>query len=83
VSIGADEYDADLADDYNNFVNEMVIVLWISHCGRLTHGHQSEFIGQWNKTIRIWGTNEPSNKTSVSKNITIQHWYIVQAARYS
>lgn len=23
MSIGADEYDADLADDYNNFVNEM------------------------------------------------------------
>lgn len=24
VSIGADEYDEDLADDYNNFVNTMV-----------------------------------------------------------
>ncbi|KAI0031627.1 glycoside hydrolase superfamily, partial [Vararia minispora EC-137] len=57
VSIGADEYDSSLADDYNNFVNDM-----------------SAFMAQWNKTIRIWGTNEPSNKTSVSKAITIQHW---------
>ncbi|KAI0361388.1 glycoside hydrolase [Trametes cingulata] len=58
VSIGADEYNASLADDYNNFVNEM-----------------SEFIGQESgKTIRLWGTREPSNRTSVSKNITIQHW---------
>ncbi|KAI0720006.1 glycoside hydrolase [Cerioporus squamosus] len=58
VSIGADEYNASLADDYNNFVNEM-----------------SDFIGQESgKTIRIWGTREPSNTTSVSKNITIQHW---------
>ncbi|KAI0639628.1 glycoside hydrolase [Trametes polyzona] len=58
VSIGADEYNASLADDYNNFVNEM-----------------SDFIGQESgKTIRIWGTREPSNRTSVSKNITIQHW---------
>ncbi|TFY68136.1 hypothetical protein EVG20_g3683 [Dentipellis fragilis] len=58
VSIGADEYDADLADDYNNFVNTMSYFIW----------QQSK------KTIRIWGTNEPSNRTSVSKNITIQHW---------
>ncbi|KAA1471581.1 glycoside hydrolase [Dentipellis sp. KUC8613] len=58
VSIGADEYDADLADDYNDFVNTMSNFIW----------QQSK------KTIRIWGTNEPSNTTSVSKNITIQHW---------
>ncbi|KAI0830532.1 glycoside hydrolase [Trametes gibbosa] len=58
VSIGADEYNSSLADDYNNFVNEM-----------------SEFIGaESGKTIRLWGTREPSNRTSVSKNITIQHW---------
>ncbi|KAI8990485.1 glycoside hydrolase [Trametes punicea] len=58
VSIGADEYNASLADDYNNFVNEM-----------------SDYIGKESgKTIRIWGTREPSNRTSVSKNITIQHW---------
>ncbi|KAI0094365.1 glycoside hydrolase [Irpex rosettiformis] len=58
VSIGADEYDSDLADDYNLFVNTM-----------------SDFIAQESsKTIRIWGTNEPSNKTSVDKNIIQQHW---------
>ncbi|KAI9057723.1 glycoside hydrolase family 20 protein [Trametes sanguinea] len=60
VSIGSDEYNASLADDYNNFVNEM-----------------SDYIGQQSgnaKSIRIWGTREPSNRTSVSKNITIQHW---------
>ncbi|KAI0358296.1 glycoside hydrolase [Trametes cingulata] len=58
VSIGADEYNATLADDYNNFVNEM-----------------SDFITQESgKTIRLWGTREPSNRTSVSKNITVQHW---------
>ncbi|KAL1951473.1 hypothetical protein VTO73DRAFT_622 [Trametes versicolor] len=58
VSIGADEYNSSLADDYNNFVNEM-----------------SDFIDQESgKTIRLWGTREPSNTTSVSKSITIQHW---------
>ncbi|TCD67896.1 hypothetical protein EIP91_011830 [Steccherinum ochraceum] len=58
VSIGADEYDANLADDYINFVNEM-----------------SSYIHQTSgKSIRIWGTNEPSDTLSVSKNITIQHW---------
>ncbi|KZV69808.1 glycoside hydrolase family 20 protein [Peniophora sp. CONT] len=60
VSIGADEYDADLADDYITFVNDMASL--------------TEFIGQWNKSIRIWGTNEPSNTLFVSKDITIQHW---------
>ncbi|CAK5270190.1 unnamed protein product [Mycena citricolor] len=58
VHIGADEYDSTLADDYIRFVNTM-----------------STFIAQTsNKTIRIWGTNEPSSTSSVSKNITIQHW---------
>ncbi|GJE85784.1 glycoside hydrolase family 20 protein [Phanerochaete sordida] len=58
VSIGADEYDADLADDYNNFVNDM-----------------SDFMQTASgKTIRIWSTSEPSNKTSVSKAIIKQHW---------
>ena len=28
VSIGADEYNSSLADDYNNFVNEMVRILF-------------------------------------------------------
>ncbi|KAI1790977.1 glycoside hydrolase [Ganoderma leucocontextum] len=58
VSIGADEYDAALANDYISFVNEM-----------------STYIGsKSNKSIRIWGTNEPSQTMSVSEDITIQHW---------
>lgn len=58
VHIGADEYDSALANDYNLFVNTM-----------------SKFISeQSNKRIRIWGTNEPSKVSSVSKNVTIQHW---------
>jgi hexosaminidase len=59
VSIGADEYDPTLADDYINFVNGM-----------------SDYIhARSGKTIRVWGTNEPSKTgLSVSTNITIQHW---------
>ncbi len=77
VSIGADEYNSSLADDYNNFVNEMVCP-YRSNAPELRSSRsraQSDFIGQESgKTIRLWGTREPSNKTSVSKNITIQHW---------
>ncbi|KAI0640192.1 glycoside hydrolase [Trametes polyzona] len=58
VSIGADEYDAALADDYISFVNTMST-------------HISSTSG---KSIRIWGTNEPSTTLSVSTNVTIQHW---------
>ncbi|KAH7914925.1 glycoside hydrolase family 20 protein [Hygrophoropsis aurantiaca] len=58
ISIGADEYSAALADQYISFVNEM-----------------SNFIKEESeKSIRIWGTYEPSNTSSVSTNITIQHW---------
>lgn len=58
VSIGADEYDSSLANDYISFVNEM-----------------SDYIHEKSgKSIRIWGTYEPSKTMSVSKNITIQHW---------
>lgn len=77
VSIGADEYNSSLADDYNNFVNEMVCPYRsnASHLASLRSHVQSDFIGQESgKTIRLWGTREPSNTTSVSKNITIQHW---------
>ncbi|KAF8996100.1 glycoside hydrolase superfamily [Cyathus striatus] len=56
--IGADEYDASLADDYISFVNEM----------------STYILGKSGKAIRIWGTREPSKTLSVSKNITIQHW---------
>ncbi|KAJ7164721.1 putative beta-hexosaminidase [Mycena crocata] len=58
VHIGADEYDSALANDYNLFVNTM-----------------SSFIrSSSGKDIRIWGTNEPSRTSTVSQNITIQHW---------
>ncbi|KAF7350454.1 Glycoside hydrolase [Mycena venus] len=58
VSIGADEYDASLANDYISFVNDM-----------------SQYISQKSgKSIRIWGTNEPSSTLSINMNVTIQHW---------
>ena len=57
VSIGADEYDASLGNDYVSFVNEMFAYM---------HAEAG-------KSIRIWGTNEPSSYT-ISQNITIQHW---------
>lgn len=63
VHIGADEYDSSLADDYIAFVNEM------SHFVSETSG----------KNVRIWGTPEPSDKLSIDKNITIQHWQYGQS----
>ena len=58
VHVGADEYDATLADDYITFVNEM-----------------ASFVNETSgKRIRIWGTNEPSENLTISKDITIQHW---------
>ncbi|KAJ4985043.1 glycosyl hydrolase family 20 [Stagonosporopsis vannaccii] len=63
VHIGADEYDPELADDYINFVNEM-----------------SEFINSTSgKKIRIWGTHEPSESLTISKDIVIQHWQYGQS----
>ncbi|KAF2643765.1 beta-N-hexosaminidase [Massarina eburnea CBS 473.64] len=58
VHIGADEYDATLADVYINFVNNM------SDFVKSTSG----------KRIRIWGTNEPSKNFTINKDIVIQHW---------
>ncbi|KAI0714712.1 glycoside hydrolase superfamily [Earliella scabrosa] len=58
VSIGADEYDSALANDSISFMNEMSSYIHL----------------QSGKTIRIWGTNEPSTTMSVSTDITIQHW---------
>lgn len=64
VHIGADEYDSALADDYINFVNTMSD--WVQKTS--------------NKTIRIWGTFEPSpTNLTVSKNIIIQHWQAGQS----
>lgn len=63
VHIGADEYDSTLADDYINFVNEM-----------------SAFINSTaGKRIRIWGTHEPSENLTISKDIIIQHWQYGQS----
>ncbi|OJD34022.1 beta-n-acetylhexosaminidase [Diplodia corticola] len=63
VHIGADEYDSTLADDYIGFVNEM-----------------SSFIQSTsNKTIRIWGTYEPSENLTISKDVIIQHWQYGQS----
>ncbi|KAJ4467635.1 glycoside hydrolase [Lentinula edodes] len=59
ISIGADEYSASLAEDYITFVNDM-----------------DEYIsGSSGKSIRIWGTSEPSTTESISTNVTIQHWW--------
>ncbi|KAH8724116.1 family 20 glycosyl hydrolase [Phaeosphaeriaceae sp. PMI808] len=63
VHIGADEYDPELADDYINFVNEM-----------------AEFVNTTSgKRIRIWGTHEPSENLTISKDIIIQHWQYGQS----
>lgn len=63
VHIGADEYDSALANDYIAFVNEM-----------------SDFVNQTSgKSVRIWGTPEPSDTLSINKNITIQHWQYGQS----
>ncbi|POS69880.1 glycosyl hydrolase family 20 [Diaporthe helianthi] len=63
VHIGADEYDAELADDYIGFVNGMRD--WVNE----TSG----------KRIRIWGTHEPSEKFTISNDIIIQHWQYGQS----
>ncbi|KZT58226.1 glycoside hydrolase family 20 protein, partial [Calocera cornea HHB12733] len=58
VSIGADEYPSQYADEYISFVNEM-----------------SDYVlAQSGKSIRAWGTYEPSTTSSISQNVTIQHW---------
>lgn len=63
VHIGADEYDSTLADDYIAFVNNM-----------------STFINATSgKTIRIWGTQEPSENLTISKDVVIQHWQYGQS----
>jgi hexosaminidase len=58
VSIGADEYEASLADEYITFVNNMA----------------DFFAQQSGKSMRVWGTYEPSPTMSISQNVTIQHW---------
>ncbi|BCS23510.1 beta-N-acetylhexosaminidase [Aspergillus puulaauensis] len=63
VNIGADEYDPTLADDYIDFVNDM-----------------AEFVKEESgKRVRIWGTYEPSETRTISKDIIIQHWQYGQS----
>tara|TARA_R110002003_G_scaffold187_12_gene14679 strand:- start:4100 stop:5695 length:1596 start_codon:yes stop_codon:yes gene_type:complete len=63
VHIGADEYAAELADDYIKFVNEMASFV------NTTAG----------KRIRIWGTYEPSDNLTLSRDIIVQHWQYGQS----
>ncbi|KAK1145698.1 hypothetical protein N8T08_003934 [Aspergillus melleus] len=63
VHIGADEYDSTLADVYIDFVNEM-----------------AQFVDEEaGKKVRIWGTYEPSENRTISKDIIIQHWQYGQS----
>jgi hexosaminidase len=63
VHIGADEYDSTLADVYISFVNEM-----------------SDFVNSTSgKKVRIWGTHEPSDNLTISKDIIVQHWQYGQS----
>lgn len=65
VHVGADEYDATLADDYIGFVNEMAE--WVNS----TAG----------KRIRIWGTpmDEPEEDIVIDTDIIVQHWQFGQS----
>ncbi|KAL4865005.1 glycoside hydrolase superfamily [Aspergillus spectabilis] len=65
VHVGADEYDATLADDYIGFVNEMADFV------NSTSG----------KSIRIWGTpmEEPEQDIRINPDIAIQHWQYGQS----
>ncbi|KAF2475080.1 beta-N-hexosaminidase [Lindgomyces ingoldianus] len=63
VHIGADEYDFTLADDYISFVNEI-----------------SDFVNSTSgKRVRIWGTYEPSENLTISKDVIAQHWQYGQS----
>ncbi|KAF4948018.1 hypothetical protein FGADI_10013 [Fusarium gaditjirri] len=64
VHIGADEYDAELADDYITFVNNM---------SRFINSTAD-------KRSRIWGTHEPSKRNqTIDKDVVIQHWQYGQS----
>jgi hexosaminidase len=66
VHIGADEYDASLADDYIRFVNEMSTFVNNTSGGA--------------KKIRIWGTDEPSpTNLTISLDVVVQHWQFGQS----
>ncbi|KAI0196952.1 putative beta-N-hexosaminidase [Astrocystis sublimbata] len=66
VHIGADEYNASLADDYIRFVNELSTYI------NTTSG----------KRVRIWGTDEPASDPavlSIDKDVVVQHWQYGQS----
>ncbi|KAK5635940.1 hypothetical protein RRF57_011653 [Xylaria bambusicola] len=63
VHIGADEYDATLADDYISFVNEL--------SGFINSAAQ--------KRVRIWGTYEPSTTLTIDPSVIVQHWQYGQS----
>lgn len=63
VHIGADEYEATLADVYIHFVNTLSEFVYTSS----------------GKRSRIWGTWEPSNSSVISKDVIIQHWQYGQS----
>ncbi|KAI1817633.1 glycoside hydrolase family 20 protein [Poronia punctata] len=63
VHIGADEYDATLADDYISFVNTMSTFI-----------HETS-----GKRVRIWGTEEPSQNLTIDDAVIIQHWQYGQS----
>ncbi|EJD47203.1 glycoside hydrolase [Auricularia subglabra TFB-10046 SS5] len=58
VHIGADEYDRNFAGVYNEFINTM-----------------ARFVkGTSGKGIRVWGTGMPPASSTISTDVTIQHW---------
>lgn len=67
VHVGADEYDATLADDYIAFVNEMAV--WVrEQTGNTTR-------------IRVWGTHAPpsAQNLTISRDVVVQHWQYGQS----
>jgi hexosaminidase len=65
VHIGADEYDASLADVYINFVNTMAEHISITA----------------NKSVRAWGTpfDPPTEDIRINPDVAIQHWQYGQS----
>ncbi|KZV97931.1 glycoside hydrolase [Exidia glandulosa HHB12029] len=58
VHIGADEYDRAFAGVYNEFINDMAAFI------------KSES----GKGVRVWGTGMPPANSTISTDVTIQHW---------
>ena len=68
VSIGADEYNASLADDYNNFVNEMV-----SPLRKPFHGHRPSLKhGFTTRVERLYRAREWQDDSAMGHPRTVQ-----------